>query len=66
MVLDYTWDGSIQEAYGEKLIGESLKDVGRLDPSQLEWGLEVKTGEGDTSFDFCFVRVFSLKWECIL
>ena len=34
MVLDRTLDGSIQEATGQKLIGENLKDVGRLKPSQ--------------------------------
>lgn len=34
MVLDPPLHGSVQEASGQKLTGESLKDVGRLEPSQ--------------------------------
>lgn len=34
MVLDLTLHGSVQETTGQKLTGENLKDVGRLESSR--------------------------------
>lgn len=44
-----------QEASGKKLIGESLKDVGRLEPSQL---LPLGNGIGGEDRDILFVFYF--------
>jgi len=68
MVLDPTLHGSVQEATGQKLIGESLKDVGRLEPSQrlpLENGIggEDRVERHTFHFSLC-PRVFFKMRRC--
>lgn len=68
MVLDPTLHGSVQEATGQKLTGESLKDVGRLEPSQrlpLENGIggEDRVERHTLHFSLC-TRVFFKMRRC--
>lgn len=68
MVLDPPLHGSVQEASGQKLTGESLKDVGRLEPSQrlpLENGIggEDRVERHIFHFSLC-TRVFFKMRRC--